>query len=74
MERPWVGSIPEDLFNDHVTRVKIDVKQEPLRDVVTHAVELKGYKRIVWISKTRQDEEGDWKTTIRFTGPKAKGK
>ncbi len=63
-----------DFFNDHVTKVSIDAKQEPLRDILTHSVDLKKYNWLIWTAKTYQTGTGEWKTQIRFTGPKPVGR
>lgn len=61
-----------EAFNDYRTNVDIDVKQTPIRAILTHCVDLEEYRPLIWTAKTRQTD-GEWKTQIRFTGPKPIG-
>ncbi len=74
IEAPRSGTGPTEAFNDHVTKVKIDAKQEPIRDILTHCVDLNKYNWLIWTAKTSQQEDKAWKTQVRFSGPKPVGR
>jgi hypothetical protein len=59
---------PAETFNDHSTRTTIDVKEMMIRDVLTAAVPLKQYKRIIWIAREMPDENGDYTMGVQYTG------
>ena len=56
--------------SDHVTEVKIDVKQTSIREILTYCVDLDKYMRTIWSAETLQAQDGTWKTQIRFSGPR----
>lgn len=66
-ERRSAGS--SEFYDDYVTRVDIDAKQQPIRDILTHCVDLEKYSRLIWKAKTYKDGTGAWKTQILFSGP-----
>jgi hypothetical protein len=57
-----------DLFYDHITTVEIDVKMESVREILSQAVPLKNYKRIIWRTDTATDRRPA--TVVQFYGPK----
>ncbi len=71
---PPRGGFNSDNFNDYVTKVTIDVKQQPIRDVLTHGLPLEHYSRIVWRAKTWPDgsriESPNATTNVWFFGPR----
>lgn len=71
---PYLSGDNTETYNDYVTEVDIDLKQTPIRDVLTHCVDLDEYNWLIWTAKTYETGEGEWKTQIRFTGPKPVGR
>lgn len=74
IESSLSGVYPTGVINDWETRVDIDVKQKPIRDILTHSVDLDEYNWQIWTAKTYKTGKGEWKTQIRFTGPKPVGR
>lgn len=54
---------------DHTTQMDVDVHDKLVRDLLTSAVPLKGYHRIIWEALTF-DEDGKFHTDIWFYGKK----
>ena len=64
--RSW-GSFPIAVV-DGVTEISVDVKDQPVRDVLTEAVPLKGYSRPMWDARTIRRDGGEF-TGVNFYGP-----
>ena len=59
-----IGEIPGDFR----TKVKVDAKDQTVREVLTGCVPLKGYRRILWVAKTWKDKDGQYHTLVRYSG------
>lgn len=68
VERRGAGS--SEFYEDYKTHVDIDVKDESVRDILTHSVNLDKYKWIIWTAKTFQADDGTSKTEVIFSGPR----
>ena len=55
---------------DYDTPSEIDVKDCQIRDLLTKAVPIKGYMRIIWEATTEKRDK-DWRTEYMFWGTKA---
>ncbi len=55
---------------DHSSPVSVDATDMPVRNVLTSAVDLEGYRRIVYEAVTYDDDVRTLPTAVRFTGPK----
>jgi hypothetical protein len=67
------GGFNLDAFDDHVTEVSVNVKDQPVRQILTEAVPLKNYNRVLWFAETSK-KDGQWKTQVQFAGPKTLNK
>lgn len=54
------------MFDDHVTKVIINATNAPARDVLTRAVPIPEYSRILWIAETWSNGN----STVQFFGPR----
>lgn len=59
-----------ETWGDEQTPVKVDMKQQPVRDILTHCFDLDRYSQMIWRAETYQHGNGDWKTKVRFAGRK----
>jgi hypothetical protein len=59
-----------DFQNDVVSTVKVHSKRNTIRQILTDAVPLKKYGRILWISHTRSKNGGELTTDVTYIGPK----
>lgn len=59
-----IGEIPGDFF----TQVKVDVKNQTVREVLTGCVPLKDYSRVLWDTKTWKKKDGQYQTIVRYHG------
>lgn len=66
---PMRGGSLRDMFGDYVTQVKIDVKNQTVREVLTDCVPLEKYSRLLWRAKTRK-MDGQYKTIVQYYGPR----
>jgi hypothetical protein len=70
---PEIGPITEgmigDIYADHITQVKVEAKNQTVREVLTGCVPLKNYRLTLWVAKTRKTK-GGYKTTVGHVGPK----
>lgn len=55
-------------FDDHVTKVEFDVKNETVRDILTNHVPLKRYNPLIWRAET-QEHNGKRETIVQYYGP-----
>jgi hypothetical protein len=62
------GAIGE-VFGDFKTQVKVDAKDQAVREVLTGCVPLKDYSPVLWDTKTRK-KDGQYKTIVRYHGPR----
>ncbi|MGI8979505.1 MAG: hypothetical protein ACR2FY_09790 [Pirellulaceae bacterium] len=62
------GGSNTDAYNDHVTKVRIEAKAKSVREILTDAVPIEKYSRVLWVAETFQEGE-QTKTWIQFTGP-----
>lgn len=61
----------DGMVADYKTEMRIKAERQSLRDVFTHNLDLNNYHELVWIAVTEQDpRNGEWRTWVRFTGPK----
>ena len=67
IESARVGGIGQAL-GDFRTRVVVDVKNQPVREVLTGCVPLRDYPRVLWEGET-WETDGTYMTRIRYTGP-----
>lgn len=59
--------------NDWATTVHVRVSQGTVRDLLTQAVPLAGYKHIIWVAETFA-KQGKAETQVQFYGPLKKAK
>ncbi len=67
---PFRGGSTHDMLVDYITQVKVDAKNQTVREVLTGCVPLKNYSPILWTAKTRKTD-GRCKTTVGHAGPKS---
>jgi len=60
----FIGEVPGDFR----TQVKVDVKNQTVREVLTGCVPLKDYSGILWIATTWKKKDGQYQTTVRHQG------
>lgn len=66
------GALRSVMFlGDYATKVDVTFKDQPVRDVLTDAVPLEGYTRMIWEAETNRWENDQLKTRIKFYGPKS---
>jgi hypothetical protein len=56
-------------YVDGVTKVNVHIKREKIRDLLTDAVPLKTYGRILWVAKTNGETTIHPRTEITFIDP-----
>lgn len=59
-----IGEVPGDFR----TKVKVDAKDQTVREVVTGCVPLKDYSRMLWEAKTWKNKDGQYQTIVRYQG------
>ena len=59
-----IGEIPGDFH----TQVKVDAKDQTIREVLTGCVPLKDYSRVLWHTKTWKKKDGQYQTIVRYQG------
>jgi len=65
---PRRGGVMSDAFDDHVTRVTVEAKNQQIRSILTDCVPLTHYGPRLWIAETRR-VDGKTKTTVQYYGP-----
>jgi hypothetical protein len=55
-----------EVRQDYRTQVKVDAKNQTVREVLTGCVPLKDYSRVLWDTETRKD--GQYKTIVAYYG------
>jgi len=63
--------MPPNLMSDTSSRTAVDARDQPVREILTAAVPLAGYSRIIW-EVTTHKMGGKWYCAILFNGPKIK--
>lgn len=56
-------------FDDHVTKVTVNVKNEKIRDILTDCVPVTNYSSSLWVAETTL-VGGKSKTVVQYFGPK----
>jgi hypothetical protein len=59
-----------DFQNDIVSMVKVHFERQSIRQILTDAVPLRKYGRILWIAHTRRKNDGELTTDVTYVGPK----
>jgi len=62
------GGAIGQVLGDFRTQVKVDVKNQTVREVLTGCVPLKDYSQVLWIATTWKKEDGQYQTTVRHQG------
>lgn len=66
----WGGGFPA-IGGDSETEVELTFEEQPVRDVLTDAVPLEGYTRMIWKAETNRWENDQLQTRVKFYGPKS---
>ena len=61
------GPIGEGL-GDFYTQVKVNAKNQTVREVLTECVPLKDYSRVLWDTRTWKKKDGQYQTIVRYHG------
>ena len=65
---PRRGALIGDVPGDFRTQVKVDAKNQTVREVLTECVPLKDYSRVLWDTRTWKKKDGQYKTIVRYHG------
>ncbi|MEX1229644.1 MAG: hypothetical protein WEB58_05370 [Planctomycetaceae bacterium] len=68
IDRPRSGPIMSGFLvgTDDSTKVTVHAKDETVRHILTHCVDLDNYNRTVWIADTIEFDDGTWKTQVLY--------
>lgn len=67
IDRKRIGSW-RTVFDDHTTKVTVEVKDQPIRRVLTECVPLENYHVFLWRAQTRISND-EAHTTLQYYGP-----
>jgi hypothetical protein len=65
------GGFNHHAYNDHVTQVELHAVQKEVRSILTDAVPLDKYSRVLWVAEARE-ANGKLETSVQYTGPRTK--